>query len=225
MGSRPSGSGSRAVNIDNREKRTPSTLTDQSSRTGIDATFGGEALAVLRRDLKYRRFSRCPNQELDEGMCWRLNALPRGYFVLAIQRESKCAGSLSYLTEGRHGRRLSKRNESLPVLIPQSQPYTPQTLEQGELSDGSELRMIPQHIWQPIARNPTAKVMDVVDTDVRREPAQDARQVIVGTAMQRSFVKTPGLVMGPGGVLELVLDIEQPNTDRGRQRRDRQMHQ
>jgi hypothetical protein len=100
MGSRPSGSGSRAVNIDNREKRTPSTLTDQSSRTGIDATFGGEALAVLRRDLKYRRFSRCPNQELDEGMCWRLNALPRGYFVLAIQRESKCAGSLSYLTEG-----------------------------------------------------------------------------------------------------------------------------
>jgi hypothetical protein len=140
--------------------------------------------------------------------------------VLAIQQ---CAGSLSYLTDGRHGRRLSKRNESPPVLIPQSQPYTPQALEQGESSDGNELRMIPQHIRQPIARNPTAKVMDVVDADVRREPAQDTRQV--GTAMQRSFVKTPGLVMGPGGILELVLDIEQPNTDRGRQRRDRQMHQ
>ena len=69
--------------------------------------------------------------------------------------------------------------------------------------------MIPQHILQPIARNPTAKVMDVVDADVRREPAQDPRQVIVGTAMQGSFMKTPGLVVGPGGLLELVLDKEQ----------------
>jgi hypothetical protein len=59
--------------------------------------------------------------------------------------------SLSYLTNGGHGR-LSKRNESPPVLISQSQPYTPQTLEQGESSDGSELRMIPQHIWQPIRK-------------------------------------------------------------------------
>ena len=43
--------------------------------------------------------------------------------------------------------------------------------------------------------------------------------------MQRSFVKAPGLVMGPGGVLELVLDIEQPDADRRRQNRDWQVHQ
>ena len=67
--------------------------------------------------------------------------------------------------------------------------------------------------------------MDVVDADVRREPAQDARQVIIGTSMQRSFVKTPGLVMGPGGALELMLDIEQSDADRRCQNRDRQMHQ
>jgi len=42
--------------------------------------------------------------------------------------------------------------------------------------------------------------------------------------MQRSFVKTPGLVMGPRGVPELVLDIEQPDTDRRRQNRDRQVN-
>jgi len=66
--------------------------------------------------------------------------------------------------------------------------------------------------------------MDVVDADVRREPAQNTG-VIVGTAMQRSFVKAPGLVMGPGGVLELVLDIEQPDADRRRQNHDRQVHQ
>jgi hypothetical protein len=43
--------------------------------------------------------------------------------------------------------------------------------------------------------------------------------------MQRSFVKTPGLVVGPGGVLELMLDIEQPDTDRRRQNHDRQVQQ
>jgi len=49
--------------------------------------------------------------------------------------------------------------------------------------------------------------MDVVDADVRREPAQDTRQLIVGAAMQPGFVTTPGPLMGPGGVFELVLDI------------------
>jgi hypothetical protein len=45
--------------------------------------------------------------------------------------------------------------------------------------------------------------MDVVNANVGRKPAQNTRQVIVGTAMQRSFVKYPSLVIGPGGVLEL----------------------
>jgi len=38
-------------------------------------------------------------------------------------------------------------------------------------------------------------------------------------------VKTPGLVTGPGSVLELVLNIEQPDADRRRQNGDRQVHQ
>src|SRR5579871_5930168 len=49
--------------------------------------------------------------------------------------------------------------------------------------------------------------------------------MIIGTSMQRSFVKTPGLVVGPGGALELVLNIEQPDADRRRQNGDRQVHQ
>src|SRR3984893_7775392 len=120
---------------------------------------------------------------------------------------------------------LSKRNEPPPLFIPQGQPHAPQTLEQGDSSDGSELWMVAQHIRQAIAGNSTAQVMDVVNADVRREPAQDTRQVIVGTAMQRGFVKTPGLIEGPGRVLELVLDIEQPDADRCSQNHDRQMHQ
>ena len=56
--------------------------------------------------------------------------------------------------------------------------------------------------------------MDVVNANVCREPAQNTRQAIVGTAMKRSLVKTPNLVLGPAGVLELVLNKEQPDTDR-----------
>jgi len=67
--------------------------------------------------------------------------------------------------------------------------------------------------------------MDVVNADVRREPAQDVRQVIVGTALQCGLVKAPGLITGPGRVLELVLDIEQPDADRRSQNHDRQVHQ
>ena len=66
--------------------------------------------------------------------------------------------------------------------------------------------------------------MNVVDANVGREPAQNTRQLIVRTALQRSLVKAPSLIMGPGGVLELVLDIEQPHTDRRRQDRNRQVH-
>ena len=120
--------------------------------------------------------------------------------------------------------RLAKRDEPPLPLVPQGQPHTPQTLDQGDASDGSQLRMIPQHIRQSIAGNSTAQVMDVVDADVRCEPAQDTGQVIVGTAMHRSFVKAPGLVTGPRRVLELVLDIEQPDPNRRRQNHDRQVH-
>src|SRR5437868_754903 len=46
----------------------------------------------------------------------------------------------------------------------------------------------------------------------------------MGAAMKRSLVKIPDLVMGPGGVFELVLDKEQPHTDRCRQNRDRKVN-
>lgn len=66
--------------------------------------------------------------------------------------------------------------------------------------------------------------MDVVNANVCREPAQNTRQVITGTAMKRSLVKTPILVMGPGGAFELVWKKEQPHIDRRRQSRDRKMY-
>ena len=47
----------------------------------------------------------------------------------------------------------------------------------------------------------------MVQPDIGGKPAQDVRQVIMGSAAQRRLVKIPALVMGPESVLELVLDV------------------
>ena len=56
-------------------------------------------------------------------------------------------------------------------------------------------------------------MVDMVHPDIGSEPAQDARQVIMRTAVQRRLMKIPALVTGPEGILELVLDVEQPDAN------------
>jgi hypothetical protein len=63
----------------------------------------------------------------------------------------------------------------------------------------------------------------MVHPDIGGEPAQDARQGIMGAAVQRRLVKIPALVTGPQRVLELVLDVEQPDANRTCKKRDRQL--
>ena len=67
-------------------------------------------------------------------------------------------------------------------------------------------------------------MVDMVHPDIGGKPAQDVRQVIMGAAAQRRLVKIPALVMGPESVLELVLDVKQPNANRTCEKRDRQLH-
>jgi hypothetical protein len=62
------------------------------SQFAVEGSLSG---AYSHPDLKSRRFSRCPNQQFDEG------ELPRGYFALTIQREPRRAGSYPSLTDGR----------------------------------------------------------------------------------------------------------------------------
>jgi hypothetical protein len=65
----------------------------------------------------------------------------------------------------------------------------------------------------------------MVNADIGGEPAQRTRQGVMGAAVKRRLPQVPRSVAGPNGVLELVLDIEQPNADRGREQHDRQMHE
>ena len=118
-------------------------------------------------------------------------------------------------------RHLAKRHKHLPVLIPKGVSCTAEALDQSQPSDGGKLRVVLQYLWQPVIRNPTAQMMDVVHANVSCKPTQDVGQVIMRAASQRGFVKFPALLMGPECILKLVLDIEQPDTDRGGKKRDR----
>src|SRR6185437_2819112 len=83
--------------------------------------------------------------------------------------------------------------------------------------DDAEFRVIARHKWQSVVRYPAAQMMDVMNTNIGGEPAQDARQIIIRATVERHLVQVPNPVASPLGILELVLDIEQPHSDRSRE--------
>src|ERR1700730_1130242 len=121
--------------------------------------------------------------------------------------------------------RLTERDEPLPIFVPQHQSHAGETLKQSEPADPGESRVVAQHERQPIIGDAAAQVVDVVNADIGGEPAQRTRQGVMGTAVKRSLLQVPRSISAPYRTLELVLDIEQPDSDRGREHHDWQMHE
>src|SRR5262249_6723376 len=61
----------------------------------------------------------------------------------------------------------------------------------------------------------------MVYADVRREPAQNSRQVVIRTSTKRSLVKTPFPAMRPERLFELMLHVKQPDSYRAGKKRYR----
>ncbi len=85
--------------------------------------------------------------------------------------------------------------------------------------------MVAQHLRQTVIGDAAVEVMDVMHADIGREPAQRRGQIVMRTAVQRRFLQIPFRIGVPNRVLELVLHIEQPNADRGGEKRDRKMNE
>jgi hypothetical protein len=105
---------------------------------------------------------------------------------------------------------LTKRNKTPPTFVPKREPHALEALKQRKSAHAAKFGMLTEHPGQTVIRNTAAQVMDMVDADVRREPAQDSRKVVVGTAMQSRFLKAPPVLMRPECPLELMLHVEQP---------------
>ena len=117
---------------------------------------------------------------------------------------------------------LAKGNEPTPPFVPENHPHALQALEQRKSPYGSKL-------GDPVAlvaignREYGCRDDGRGAPDIGGEPTQDVLQVIMEAAVQRRLVKIAALVMGPEGVLELVLDVEQPHTKGTCEQRDRQL--
>ena len=148
-----------------------------------------------------------------------------GACTRAGRRPDPGADDASRYLRSLHATHLAERDQLLGALVPQHQADAFDAVPQRQPADVAELGIFAQHARQTVIRNPAAQMMHMMNADIGGEPAQDAGQHIIRAAVQRGLVQIPVLVVGPHGVLELVLDVEQPHADRGRQQHDRQMHQ
>ena len=102
----------------------------------------------------------------------------------------------------------TKRNQPTLRFVPKGESDTGKALHKGEPADLREFRVLAQHTRQAIERDAAAEVMYVVDADIRSQPAQDTRKIVMRTAMKRRVMQIPVLIITPIGVLELMLDIK-----------------
>src|ERR1700722_5866448 len=109
----------------------------------------------------------------------------------------------------------AKRYEPLLSLVPDCETRASQALKERQPPTARELRMIVKDLRQPIERDTAGKMVHMVHPDITCEPGQRRRQFIVGTSIESCFMKVPLAVMSPKRVLELMLDIKEPDGDRG----------
>ena len=68
-------------------------------------------------------------------------------------------------------------------------------------------------------------MMYVMVTDIAGKPVQHFRQIVVGATFHRRLVEAPLRMLPPVGVFELMLDVEEPDTESAGQEGDGQLDQ
>ena len=87
-----------------------------------------------------------------------------------------------------------------------------------------KLGVLAEALEKSVVGDTAAHVMNVVHSDIAREPMQDSWQIVERTSTKPRGVEVPGATLFPIGVLELVLDVEEPYPGRGCNRCDRELH-
>ena len=126
---------------------------------------------------------------------------------------------------GARGAGLAEGDELARVLVPELEPHRAQTVPQRQRRHVVEHRVVVVRGLEVVVGDPRVEVMDVVQPDVAGEELQHLRQLQVGAAAQRGVGVGPVAVALPEGVLELVLDVEQPDPGGAREQRRRALDQ
>jgi hypothetical protein len=113
-----------------------------------------------------------------------------------------------------HGAQFAKRYEPLLSLVPDRERRAPQALKERQPAEARQLRMIAKNLRQTIKRDAAGKMVHVMHPDIACEPSQRRWQFIVGASIESRFMEAPLAVMSPKRVLELMLNIKEPDGDR-----------
>lgn len=74
---------------------------------------------------------------------------------------------------------VAKRNQTSLYVIPQHKSYAAKTFAQRQATNLAQLRMVSEHVRKPVIWNSAAQMVDVMNTDIGREPAQKHRQIVM----------------------------------------------
>src|SRR5688500_11417006 len=121
--------------------------------------------------------------------------------------------------------KMSVPNELPALLVPEAKPERSQA---GYQRDGRDLLKQPVALvtsLQVVVGNARAQVVDVMKADVARQPLQHLRQLVVGAAAQCGRRVVPVVAAFPINAIELMLHVEQPESDAAGDRHRDRLHE
>ena len=121
--------------------------------------------------------------------------------------------------------RLSKADEAPGFLVPQGKPQGLDPIPDGDPRHALELRILIQALLEPVVRNSSAEVVDVMDPDAGCDPLERLGEHEMRTPLETRLEVRPVGVLVPIRIFELVLYVEEPHTDNRREHEHRKVNQ
>src|SRR5580698_8595084 len=114
---------------------------------------------------------------------------------------------------------VAKSDELMPLLVPESIGQGLETRQQRDGFDSPEVRVRLMTALEIVVRDARIQMMNMMEANIAGKPLQDPGELIKGTALQRRACIVPILASRPVHALELMLNVEEPYTDRPGNRR------
>ena len=129
-----------------------------------------------------------------------------------IKRRTSCLNGWFSLAQGELSLQFTEGDHLAIHFIPQPKLNGFQTVEELQLGSLLEKGMGVVAALQVVVRNLRVEVVDVMETNVAREPLKDFGEVVEAASFHGGSGVIPFLAGGPIRIFELMLYVKQPET-------------